>query len=91
MSVLPASVVGVDSAGGGLITGDLQPHVQINGRSWGVFGASIASHGASPHDSATIAQGSTFVRLNGVAPAALGFAASCGHTLTGSAHVKIQS
>lgn len=91
MSVFAASLVGVDSAGGGLIVGDLQPHVKINGTSWGVVGALIASHGSSPHDAATISQGSSFIRINGVAPAAATFLATCGHTLTGSAHVRIQS
>lgn len=91
MSVLAASRVGIDNAGGGLITGDLEPHVKINGVSWAVFGAAIASHGPSPHDAATISQGSTFVRINGVAPAAFGHLATCGHTVTGTAHVKIQS
>lgn len=91
MSVLAASRVGIDNAGGGLILGDLQPHVKINGVSWAVFGALIASHGAAPHDAATISTASTFVKLNGVAPAAVGHLASCGHALTGTAHVKIES
>ncbi len=91
MSILAASLVGTDSAGGGLIVGDLQPHVRINGIGWGVVGASIASHGTGSHAAATISQGSTFVRINGVPAAAFGHLATCGHTLTGSAHVKIKS
>lgn len=91
MSILAASLVGIDSAGGGLILGDLEPHVRINGIGWAVRNAAIASHGSSPHDAAVISQGSTFVRINGVKPSAAGHSATCGHTLTGSAHVKIAS
>ena len=90
MSVLAATRVGTDSAGG-LITGNLKPHVQIGGKGWAVIGAAVSSHGSPPHFIASVSTGSTFVRLDGVAPAAAGHLATCGHVCTGTGHVKIAS
>lgn len=84
-----ASRANVDTAGGLILP--IQTFVKIDGAPWAVFGSPIVSHGSSPHDAATMAAGSTFVKIDGVAPCAAGMAATCGHTSTGSGPVTIAS
>lgn len=78
---------GVDSAGGGTITGP--SHVIVGGAPWAVAGASVASHGDSPHNSATIPSGASHVTINGLRALVAGDGATCGHTASGSGHVDV--
>lgn len=89
--MIPASLTGVDSAGGGLLLAGASHPVTIGGVRAAVTADPVASHGSGPHSSATIAAGSTFVTVNGLALAFGAGLASCGHTTTGSAHVTLSS
>lgn len=85
-----ASRIGVDSAGG-LITGALQTFVTISGAPWAVQGAAIEDHGSGPHNSATMAEGSPFVTIAGIAAVRADHLATCGHSATGSGHVTLET
>lgn len=74
--------VGVDSAGG-VITGPGESSVLVNGSPISLIGDSVASHGDSPHSSATIVSGSSTVKAGGVGVVRVGDSASCGHTVSG--------
>ena len=74
--------VGVDSAGG-VITGPGESTVLVNGSPVSLIGDAVASHGTSPHDSATIVSGSSTVRAGGVGVVRVGDSASCGDTVSG--------
>jgi len=89
MSIFKASLVGIDSAGGGLILGSGNIFCKIAGSFWAVVGDSIASHGSGPHAAATITGGSSFIKIGGIPACFAGNLASCGDTITGSAHVKV--
>jgi len=84
------SRVGVDTAGGGTITGNLAPTVRANGSSVVVTGATVASHGTIPnvHGSATMSAHSSTVRANGIFICRAGDVATCGHTASGSSTVR---
>ena len=84
------SRVGIDKADTGLINSNGQSFVKVENAFWAIVGDGIASHGSSPHDAATINQGSTFVKINGVAASLAGNTATCGHILTGSANFRVQ-
>ena len=84
-----ATVSGVDSAGGGIITSAVQAFVSIDGRRWIVVGDPVAAHGSGSHNSATMAAGAGFVSIDGVPVCRLGDAATCGHTATGSGFVDV--
>ena len=80
----------VDSAGG-LLGPSLETHVRLDGDAWVVVGTTVVSHGSSPHNAATMSQGSAYVRINGVAVCAAGDLATCGHAGTpGSSVVRIE-
>ena len=79
--------VGVDTAGG-VITGPGEPSVLVNSSAVSVIGDSVASHGSSPHNAATMVGGSTTVFAGGVGVVRAGDAASCGHTATGASNVN---
>lgn len=85
-----ASRVTVDTAGG-LITGGGQSFVTVQGKAVSVVGDAVASHGSSPHSSATIAQGSAFVTINGIPVCFAGKLATCGHAATGSGHLSVSA
>jgi len=79
-----------DTAGGTIIGGG-QTAVRINGVYWAVVGDPIVPHGTGPHAGASMASGSSFVRINGVPACRQGDAATCGHTATGSGPVDVSS
>ena len=81
--------VGVDTVGGGLITGPGAPSVKVNGSTVSVLGDAVAPHGPPPHDAATITSASGTVNAEGKGVVRVGDTASCGHTVaTGSADVN---
>lgn len=73
--------VGVDTVGGGLITGPGEPSTKTNGATVSVLGDAIAPHGPPPHDSATIITASGTVNAGGLGVVRKGDLASCGHTV----------
>lgn len=81
------SLVGVHSAGG-IITGQLQSRVYVNASPMSVVGDPVAPHPppAPPHQSATMAEGSSRVVIDGIAVVRAGDAATCGHVATGLAN-----
>lgn len=82
--------VGTDSAGG-IILGGGQSFVRVQGDLWAVLGDAVAGHGLPPHAGPTMAEGSQFVRINGIPVCRAGHAATCGHTATGSGSMRISS
>jgi len=84
------SLVGSDVAGG-VIVGGGQTAVKTDGAAWAVVGDAVASHGDSPHNAATMAGGSSFVTVNGLAVVRAGDAATCGHTASGSPGVDVSA
>lgn len=86
--MLPASRVGSDTVGGGVILGAGNLLVKIDALFWTVVGDAVFDHGTGSHNAATMIQGSTLVSINGVPASLLGHAASCGHTTTGTGLVS---
>lgn len=82
------SRIGQDAAGG-VIVGALQDFVRVEGTLWAVLGDAVAGHGPGAHGGPVMAQGSSFVRINGIPACRAGHAASCGHAATGSASMRI--
>ena len=82
--------VGLDSAGGAILGGG-QSFVRVQGALWAVLGDAVAGHGDAPHAAPTMAQGSSFVRINGKPVCRAGHAATCGHAATGSASMRLQT
>ena len=77
---------GLDTAGG-LVNGSNQDGtVKCEGYEVAVHGATVASHGDSPHSSATLIASSNNVFINGKAVCVAGNLATCGHTVTGSSN-----
>lgn len=77
-----------DTAGGTLV-GAQQDFVTVEGSLWAVLGDPVAGHGPAPHAAPVMAQGSSFVRINGIPVCREGHQASCGHAATGSASMRI--
>lgn len=75
--------VKVDSAGG-LINGPGSDTVFVNNANVSLIGDAVASHGTTPHNNATMAEGSATVFASGIGVVRAGDAATCGHTATGS-------
>ena len=76
-----------DTAGGDLIPS--QTTVFANDEEIIVHGDSVASHGSSPHNSATMVAGSNHVFIGDKAVVNAGDAATCGHTSSGSTTVDV--
>ena len=83
------SLVGVDTAGG-TITGQLQSRVFVDGNPISVVGDPVAPHAPCPlvpiHCSATMAEGSPRVTIDGIPICRAGDEATCGHPATGQTH-----
>ena len=78
---------GVDSAGGSLI--NTQGTVFANSSEVIVDGDPVASHGSSPHNSASMIAGSNNVFIGGIPVCNAGDVATCGHVATGSSNVNV--
>lgn len=90
MTMPGISRISQDSAGG-VIVGALQAFVRVEGTLWAVLGDPVAGHGIGIHAGPVMAQGSPFVRINGIPACRAGHAASCGHPATGSAAMRISN
>lgn len=75
----------MDTAAGSQI-GANQSHVTIQGVLWMVLGDVNAPHGIFPHvpGGDNMAQGSSFISINGIPVCRQGHCAGCGHPTTGS-------
>ena len=82
------SRISQDSAGG-TIVGALQDFVTVEGTLWSVLGDPVAGHGPVAHAGPNMAEGSSFIRINGIPVCREGHAASCGHPATGSGSMRI--
>tara|TARA_Y100001937_G_scaffold106580_1_gene148355 strand:- start:574 stop:834 length:261 start_codon:yes stop_codon:yes gene_type:complete len=76
-----------DVAGGAISSS--QSTVKANSINIIVHGDSVASHGDSPHNAATMIAGSNNVFIGGIAVVNTGDAATCGHTSNGSSDVNV--
>jgi len=79
----------VQDSAGGRILGVLQDFVTVEGTLWAVKGDPVEGHGTSPHAAPIMAEGSTFVRINGIPACREGHLATCGHPASGSAAMRI--
>ena len=77
-----------DSAGGQII-GALQDFVTVEGTLWSVLGDPVQGHGIPPHAAPVMAEGSPFIRINGIPVCRQGHLATCGHAATGSSSMRI--
>ncbi len=80
------SRIGTDTAGG-TITSPGFPTVNVNGSIISILGDSVAPHGDSPHNSATMVESSSTVFAGGIGVVRQNDSASCGHVATGSPNV----
>lgn len=80
---------GADIAAGVHLAGP-NGFVTINGAKWVTVGEINAPHGLPPHVPAgdLMAQGSSFVTINGIPVCIAGHVSACGHPTTGSGHVN---
>ena len=76
-----------DTAGGAISSS--QSTVKANSINIIVHGDSVASHGDSPHNAATMIAGSNNVFIGGIVVVNTGDAATCGHTSNGSSDVNV--
>lgn len=77
-----------DSAGGTQLGGG-QDFCRIDGDLIVLLGDDVAGHGDAPHDAPVMAEGSSFVRINGIAVCRQGHLASCGDASTGSDYARL--
>lgn len=82
-----ASRLGLDSAGGLVLTGS--DNVFINGSPSARIGDTIEGHGNGEHSNPVIVTGSSTVFVNGIPMSKAGDVASCGDALTGSDNVFV--
>lgn len=80
----------VDIAAGSQI-GARQTFVTVESQLWMVLGDVNAAHGLPPHIPGpdAMAQGSSFISINGIPVCRQGHMAGCGHPTTGSQFMKI--
>lgn len=81
------SLVGVDRAGG-TITGPGAVKLTIGGIKASLLGDAVAGHGDGAHRGPRMVQGSSKLRVGGIAVVLQGHAASCGHQATGSSKMS---
>lgn len=75
---------------GGLIVGALQDFVMVEGTLWTVLGDPVQPHPPGGiHSGPVMAEGSPFIRINGIPVCREGHLANCGHPATGSASMRI--
>jgi len=77
-----------DTAGGTQLNGG-QDFCTVDGDLIVLLGDPVQSHGSGEHGSPVMAEGSSFVTINGIAVCREGHLASCGHASTGSDFAKL--
>lgn len=83
------TVKGKDSAGGAQLAGG-QGSWRVEGQLIVLKGDPVAGHGDSPHNRPTMAEGSSWMRINGVPVVRAGHKATCGHAATGRSWFNIK-
>ena len=83
-----AARVNSDTAGGTHLGGG-QDFVKIDGDLWVLKGDSVQNHGSSPHNNATMNEGSSFIKIDGVEVCREQHKATCNHASTGSSFLMI--
>jgi uncharacterized Zn-binding protein involved in type VI secretion len=78
----------LDSAGAAHLGGK-QSFFKVGGQPVIVEGDAITPHGRFPHAAPTMAQGSSWLKLNGLPACRAGHLATCQHPSTGQAWFKI--
>lgn len=82
----------IDTASG-IVTSENQDFVFVDGALALVVGDPVAPHPPCPlvpiHCTAVMAEGSSFVTINGIPVCVTNDLATCGHALTGTSHVQI--
>lgn len=76
-------------AAGGLLLGNRQDFVFVEGTLWAVYLDPVTPHGPPPHSSPVMAEGSSFIFINDIPVCREGHLASCGHATTGSSNMYI--
>jgi uncharacterized Zn-binding protein involved in type VI secretion len=82
------SRIGIDTAGGTIVSNVAPCQVYINGAEAVLQGALILPHGDNQHAAATMVGCSSVVFINGIGVVRLGDAASCGDIATGDAGIS---
>lgn len=86
----PACRVGVDAAGGTIVSSP-KTLLRHDGVPLAVVGSPVAGHGTGAHGSASMATGSTILRVDGQPVCISGSAATCGHVAVGTSIVRCES
>ena len=73
-----------DSAGGMHLAGG-QSFFKVEGQAVVVKGDAIMGHGSGPHSAPKMAQGSNWLKINGMPACRQGHQATCGHASSGRA------
>lgn len=82
------AVQGQDSAGGTQLNGG-QGFFKVSGAHVILLGDPVAGHGSGPHAAPSMAEGSSWMRINGVPVCRQGHAASCAHASSGRPWFRI--
>jgi uncharacterized Zn-binding protein involved in type VI secretion len=82
------AVYGLDAAGGAQLNGG-QLFFTVEGQNVVLLSDPVTPHGLPPHAAPVMAQGSSWMTLNGTPVCREGHAASCGHTSSGRAWFTI--
>jgi uncharacterized Zn-binding protein involved in type VI secretion len=76
------TVKGLDSAGGTQLAGG-QATWKVDGQPIVLLGDPVAGHGIAPHAAPVMAEGSAWMKFNGIPVVRAGHKANCGHAATG--------
>lgn len=82
------SLVGVSSAGG-IISGPGASSWTINGKKISLKGDAVAGHGEGAHAGPVMANGSSWMTIDGIQVVVQGCVATCGHTADGDSWMDI--
>lgn len=82
------AVNSLDSAGGTQLNGG-QNFFSVEGENVILLGDPVAGHGLPPHAAPVMAEGSSWMTINGTPVCREGHAASCGHPSTGRPWFRI--
>lgn len=79
-----------DDSAGGMQLGGGQDFVTVDDRIVVVRGDPVQGHGVLVHASPVMAEGSSFVTINGIPVCRAGHLASCGHPSTGRGWLTLE-
>ncbi|MBF0454943.1 MAG: PAAR domain-containing protein [Magnetococcales bacterium] len=82
-----ATQTNVDAAGGTIRP--LQSFVRLDGNPWAVVGSPVDGHGLPPHAAPVMAEGTPWIRIDGIPVCRAGHAATCGHPASGRGWIRV--